>query len=311
MQDFYNSAQTGKEQYIESPGILSHQDKLFPLCWKAENGDWTMLVVNFKPSGEIIQARVDLPEQVKLEFGAAAHVEALAGIHVDFKPHEEYKIYTIRKPASIRASEPVDIAVGIKNTQYLLGILPPAAEDESEAYIIRYNEKSLQDYETRAGIEAGTLKKLLNAYVDLLGVRLGGKDRIKLKPSSSTNSKRQPLISVEYYHGLNKTLTGKSHVDIEGEELDKYSTLRILEMTNIAFAIANIPIEQTPGEIDRYSRLISFIQNQYKGLTGKEISLEEILRPDRIIILPPIKSIPPEKLSEYYELTIKQLKQAA
>ena len=321
MQDFYNSAQTGKEQYIESPGILSHQDKLFPLCWKAENGDWTMLVVNFKPSGEIIQARVDLPEEIKgaagvevsdmLDRGAAAHVEALAGIHVDFKPHEEYKIYTIRKPASIRASEPVDIAVGIKNTQYLLGILPPAAEDESEAYIIRYNEKSLQDYETRAGIEAGTLKKLLNAYVDLLGVRLGGKDRIKLKPSSSTNSKRQPLISVEYYHGLNKTLTGKSHVDIEGEELDKYSTLRMLEMTNMAFAIANIPIEQMGGELDRYSRLISFIQNQYKGLTGKEISSEEILQPDRIIILPPIKSIPPEKLSEYYELTIKQLKQAA
>lgn len=320
MQDFYDSVRTNEEQYIESPGI-SHPDKLFPLCWKTENGDWTMLVVNFKPSGEIIQARVDLPQEIKgaagvmvndmLNRGAAAHVEGLTGINVDFKPQEEYKIYTIKKPAGIGAPELADTAVGIKNTQYLVGILPPATEDESEEYIIRYNEKSLQDYETKAGIEAGTLEKLLNAYVDLLGMKLGGKDRIKLKPSSSTNSKRQPLISAEYYHGPNKALTGKGHVDIEGEELEKYSTLRILEMANMAFAIANIPIEQMPGELDQYNSLISFIQNQYKELTGKDISLEEILRPDRIIILPPAKSIPPEKLREYYELTIQQLRQAA
>lgn len=321
MQDFYNSAPTDKEQYIESPGI-SHQDKLFPLCWKAENGDWTMLVVNFKPLGERIQARVDLPEEIKgsagvvvndmLNGGAAAHVEGLAGINVEFKPQEEYNIYTIKNPASIRAPEFADTAVGIKNTQYLLGILPPAAEDESGKYVIRYNEKSLQDYEMRAGIETGTLEELLNAYVDLLRVRLGGKDRIKLQPSSSTDSKRQPLIAAEYYHGPNKTLIGKGHVDIEGEELDKYSTVKILEMANMAFAIANVPIEQTPGELDQYNILIiSFIQNQYKGLTGKEISLEDILRPDRIIILPPAKSIPPEELREYYELTIQQLRQAA
>lgn len=320
MQDFYNSVRTDKEQYIESPGI-SHPDKLFPICWKTENGDWTMLVVNFKPSGEIIQARVDLPEEIKgaagvvvndmLNRGAAAHVEGLTGINVDFKPHEEYKIYTIKKPPSIGAPEFADTAVGIKNTQYLMGILPPAAKDESGKYVIRYNEKSLQDYEMRAGIWAGTLEELLNAYVDLLRVRLGGKDRIKLQPSSSTSSKRQPLISAEYYHGPNKNLIGKGCVDIEGEELDKYSTVKILEMVNMAFAIANIPIEQMPGEIDQYNILISFIQNQYKGLTGKEISLKDILRPDRIIILPPAKSIPPEELREYYELTVQQLRQAA
>lgn len=322
MQDFYNSVRTNEEQYIESPGI-SHPDKLFPLCWKTENGDWTMLVVNFKPSGGRIQARVDLPEEIKgaagvvvndmLNRGAAAHVEGLAGINVDFKPQEEYKIYTIKKPASIwaPAAGGSHVSADIENTQYLVGILPPAAKDESGKYVIRYNEKSLQDYEMRARIGAGTLGELLNAYVDLLRVRLGGKDRIKLQPSSSTDSKRQPLISAEYYHGPNKTLIGKGHVDIEGEELEKYSTLRILEMANIAFAIANIPIEQMPGELDQYNSLILFIQNQYKGLTGKEISLEEILRPDRIIILPPAKSIPPEKLREYYELTVQQLRQAA
>ena len=196
----------------------------------------------------------------------------------------------------------------IENIQYLLDA---AKEDEDKCYVVKYNENRLQDYERSAGIKEGFLKMLLDNYADVLRIRLGEKDKVEIKPSSSTNSRKQPLISVECYHKQTNVLIGKGHVNIEKESLDKDSLLRIIDMANIAFAVSNIPLESKESELNKYNPLIFFIQNRFKELTGKDISLEDILKDDRIIKLPAIKPVPADRLPIYYELTIKQLEQAA
>ena len=82
-------------------------------------------------------------------------------------------------------------------------------------------------------------------------------------------------------------------------------------MADIAFAVSNIPLQSKKDELDQYSQLLSFIRNQFMELTGKDISIEDILRDDRIVTLPNIRPIPAERLREYYEFTIKQLERAA
>jgi len=91
MQDFSDAVKTRGESWIESPAT-SRPDRLFSLSWRTETGDWAVLVVNLKPSGESMQARVDIPEQAKKESDGACAFE-----DIEFKPGEEYKIFTIRK----------------------------------------------------------------------------------------------------------------------------------------------------------------------------------------------------------------------
>ena len=88
-------------------------------------------------------------------------------------------------------------------------------------------------------------------------------------------------------------------------------TLRVIDMANMAFALSSIPLKLADGGFEQYGGLESFIENQYRELTGLDKSISEILRDGRMVNLPAIKPIPPGKLREYYERTIKQLAQAA
>jgi hypothetical protein len=82
-------------------------------------------------------------------------------------------------------------------------------------------------------------------------------------------------------------------------------------MANMAFAISNIPLGTKNGQADGYSSYISFARSLYKELTGRDITPEEMLKDDRLITLPAIRPMALDKLPEYYELTVKQLAQAA
>ena len=173
-------------------------------------------------------------------------------------------------------------------------------------YTIRYNENKLSEL----GIDAALSKAIFNAYVTALRTKLGGAERVEVK---TNNSPKQPIIAVECYDNISRTGNpiGKGNINIKDGAFEKGSILRVINMANIAFAVSNIPLQPKQGELDKYGQIISFIQNQYRELTGKDISLEEILRADRLITLPAIRPIPFERLREYYEFTVKQLNQAA
>lgn len=259
--------------------------------------------------------------RAKFRFSAA--IRALDAKHaallIDVINNIEYETRATKHPLQYKISKKRDMlfvkqlvrnVIDIEKTQYLTDILPQAVTGEGKYYTVRYNAVKLKNYAIRAGMDADLFKELLEMYVRMLKVRLGAEERVELKPSGST---WQPLISVECYNGRAKTGDpyGKGNVNIEAQEIDRNSTLRIIDMANMAFAVANIPIGSKEGELDQYSRLISFIQSQYRGLTGKEISLAEILHSNRMIILPAIRPIPFERLKEYYEFTIRQLAEAA
>jgi len=256
----------------------------------------------------------------KIRFRFSATIRALdtkhAALLIDTINNIEYKIgkknnplqrYEIpNKKDKQFVEELVQNTIDIEKTIYMFDILPPVSTDTGRYYTIRYNENKLSDL----GIDSALSKAIFNAYITLLRARLGGAERVELK---TNNSVKQPIISVECYNNIGRTGApiGKGNVNIKDGAFEKDSILRIINMANIAFAVSNIPLQPKQGELDQYSRLISFIQNQYRELTGKDISLADILKDDRLIILPAIRPIPFERLKEYYEFTIKQLEQAA
>jgi hypothetical protein len=219
-------------------------------------------------------------------------------------PLQRYEIPEERDRQFVK--ELVRNAVDIEKTQYLPDILPPATAENGRYYTIRYNEKKLSSL----GLDAALSRSIFKAYATLLRARLGGAERLVLR---TNNSARQPLVSVECYNDAGRTGApiGRGHVNIAPGAFREESILRIINMADMAFAVSNIPLEPKRGEIDQYARLISFIQSQYRELTGRDISLEEILRDDRIITLPAMRPLPFERLKEYYEFTIRQLEQAA
>ncbi|MFH1189514.1 MAG: PHP domain-containing protein [Candidatus Omnitrophota bacterium] len=188
---------------------------------------------------------------------------------------------------------------------------PGVEKDEYAEYIIRYNDDKLKTYERGAGLEAGTLKALLDAYKALVMSRPGQKCAIKLIPSSGTDDKNRPVISVEYYKGRSRTFVGKGQIDIDVKDVSGDAVLMLADMAQMAFAMAHIPIDLSEYDIDKYSPLISLIRSVYEEMTGVSILTEEILQKNRTITLPSMKPIPAEKLREYYELTIRQLEHAA
>ena len=81
----------------------------------------------------------------------------------------------------------------------------------------------------------------------------------------------------------------------------------------IAFAVSSIPLDTAQGERGQYDRLVSFIRDQYRELTGAagDLSVDIIFSKDRVIKLPCIVRIPLDDMRKYYKLTIEQLRQAA
>jgi len=270
-----------------------------------------------------ILERIKVDGKNRIRFTAAIRSLDIkrAGLLIDVLNNIEYKIgekdnplqrYEIPKKKDVLfVKELVRNVIAIENAQHIPDILPSVPTDEGRYYVPRYNESKLRDYALKLNMDIDVFRRLLDLYVRLLRLKLGGVERVDdPKPTSGAN---QPLISMECYSSLTKTpktLIGEGHVNIDSE-IDKDSTLRLIDMASIAFAVSNIPLKPAQGELDQYSRLISFIQTMYKELTGKDISREKILRPNRIITLPNIKPITFDSLRKYYEFTIKQLEQAA
>lgn len=226
------------------------------------------------------------------------------------KPLDRYEIPDRKDVDIVRGL--IDNTVGIEAARHLSELSAYGAEDDARYYVVRYNDEKLAEYARKMGIGEGVFREIIGMYVRFMRIKLGGADRVdNPKPTGGAG---QPLISIECYRSPAKTgstFIGRGRITIDDRGLNKDVALRIIDMANIAFAMSNIPIDaksiQT-GESDIY---IAFIQNKYRDLTGMDILPEDIIKDDRLITLPTIKPIPFDKLPEYYELTIKQLAQAA
>jgi hypothetical protein len=226
------------------------------------------------------------------------------------KPLDRYEIPDRRDLDAVR--ELINNTVGIESARCLAELPAPGAEDGGRYYVVRYNDEKLAEYARRLGIAESTFRDIMKMYVRFLRLRLGGSDRVdEPKP---TGGARQPLISIECHNSAARTeatLIGRARVSLDGDLPEKGAALRIIDMANMAFAISNIPLGTKNGQADGYSSYISFARSLYKELTGRDIPPEEMLKDDRLITLPAIRPMALDKLPEYYELTVKQLAQAA
>jgi len=130
---------------------------------------------------------------------------------------------------------------------------------------------------------------------------------VKLRPfSSEETSDEQPLITVTCMDHRRQVI-GEGHVDIavpDGDNEREY-LLRITGMLNIAFAASNMPALSREN-IDRYRPIISFIQDQYRDILGKELDLpaspgliEEFIK-NIVLDLPDAYKLPAKMRDDHY-----------
>lgn len=208
--------------------------------------------------------------------------------------------------------ELVKNVVSIENAANLWEEMFPAKLNTGKYYVIRYDRDRLRSYAMQSGIDKNlSPEKLLTYYADLLNINAQDKARVKVKPISSKEGKG--LISVSCYKNSDlspSSLVGESHIDMEGSL--EGQTINILGMLNITLAASNIPSKTlTPDDRSEYERIILFVQEQYKLMTGERLSVETLLSPTRQLILPRAMPINIEKLNDYYRLAIRQLMQSA
>lgn len=168
---------------------------------------------------------------------------------------------------------------------------------EDRIYEIRYDTTRLTE-EQRA---------LVEAYITLLEDRAGNKSNIRRRPVASTDRMPQPLISVTC---RTRTFTGEGTVNIDDRDLEK-CMLRLVSMVNMALAASNIPDCTTDDEISSYRPLISYIQNQYRLVTGGELALpatpSELVKKIRAIDLPKPAKIDTAEIEQYNRAAIAAL----
>ena len=184
----------------------------------------------------------------------------------------------------------------------------PAKLKKGEVYKIRYNKTKFDEYQMNAGLSSkkNSPRALLQEYIDLLRMR-APKGSIKIIPCYRDD---RPLISVSRYTSKDSAKPlGVGNVDMEGDI--RGQPLRIIGMLNMAFAASHIPNDVSEGELHKYTSLLDFIRDQYKGITGKKLTAKNLLQAIRWIALPAAESIPVQTLEEYYRLTIEQLREAA
>ncbi len=178
-------------------------------------------------------------------------------------------------------------------------LFPKEGEEKSvKYYTVRYNSKKISK----------DAEKLLKLYVEnKLSLFLHGEHRIKLEGSGNQD---QGLIWVECYTQDHKI--GEAHVDIK--EYHDGEAFRIIGMLNMAFLASQIPSKIPPEDADKYELVKDIIKRQFVDLGGDMKAIEDALK-DTVkgiwINLPHAAQVPINKTAEYYELTMKQLEQAA
>jgi len=200
------------------------------------------------------------------------------------------------------------IKIDVDQSLSLLNKYIPAKLKKGEVYEIRYNKTKFDEYQMNAGLSAkkNSPRALLQEYIDLLRVR-APKGSIKIIPCSRDD---RPLISVSRYASKDSAEPlGEGSVNMKGDI--RGQPLRIIGMLNMAFAASHIPNDASPAEMHKYTSLLDLIKNQYKSITGKELTAENLLKAIRRITLQATKPIPVQILEEYYRLTIEQLREAA
>lgn len=243
---------------------------------------------------------------------AAALIDSVnaieCGIGKSARPLDRYEIPEAEDLAFVK--ELVRNIICIEGAGRLAETAGPSDEREARRYVVRYNEDKLRDYAMKLGVDAGRFRELFELYVRALRLKLGQAKAVDgPKP---IGGKDQPLISVECYKGpAGAAPLGRGQVDIGSGAIESGSTLRIIDMANIAFAVSNIPFDANREDLDRYERYIEFVREAVRDMTGKDISVDDILKGERLITLPAIRPIPFDRLKEYYEFTIRQLAQAA
>jgi len=219
------------------------------------------------------------------------------------KEIKRVKRQVVKRQLEMFSTKDIDSAI------HVLGNLVPAKLEKGEVYEVRYNKTKFDEYEINARLnpKENSPRALLQAYIDLLRMRAGDSKSIKLIPCYKND---KPLISVSRYASKDshKPL-GEGSVDVSGDI--RKQPLRIVGILNMAFAASNIPNDASLAEMHKYTSLLCFIKNQYKDITGKELTADNLLQAIRWITLPSAKPVPIQALKEYYRLTIDQLHKAA
>ncbi|MDD5439251.1 MAG: hypothetical protein PHS37_03600 [Candidatus Omnitrophica bacterium] len=152
-------------------------------------------------------------------------------------------------------------------------------------------------------------REVLELYVKVLSQHAHA--RIVARPFSREKGSRDSLLAV-YCESKDHRPLGEGHVDVLFEEGGiKENLLKITGMLNIVFAAASIPIEN-PDESE-YGRLVGFIAEQYKNITGKELAVKgpfdaslEAIR-HLTIEIPKACRLPVEGIEEFYRQTREAL----
>lgn len=219
--------------------------------------------------------------------------------HIYNNNHDEYD----EGMNLVRSIAQYEIALikDVDNLKDLLNTLMIGDFTQNRIYKVKFDKTRLSD----------TQVSIISEYIEVLRKRVSNPDNIKLIPF--TESQRDYIIQVEYCD-LHGQVLGKGQINIEGEEELYNCSLRIIGMINIAFAVANIPNKLTDDQVEGYKPLIDFIQNQYKSITGDELtipdSVEGMLKATRKIILPKPQKINLDEANRLNTLAIQLLTSA-
>jgi len=297
-----------EREILEDLGVITKVDnynKTINSCYRFSD--------SFIGAGSYHTARlIDLVNELEYDIGRKDKPLRMGDIPKDNNPVRSERAFV---------KELVSATIDGNNTMNLSDLIAPKIPgqpekvSENKYYRVRYDEDKLKEYARQSGIDDEsryTPEALLKEYVDILKMRLGGNDRIEIKPFSGKRTRGQSLVSVTAYSSKDMTDSskfGEGHVNMDFNL--KGQTLRIIGMLNIAFAASNIPHETASRDLYKYESLISFIKRQYKEITGKDFDEVTSITDLQLIDLPPAAPVPLEKIEDYYRIAIKQLHSSA
>ena len=202
-----------------------------------------------------------------------------------------------------------DVNIEIQRAVHIMNNIIPAELEKGKVYEVRYDKKRLRENAQISVNKESPAEALLNEYVNCLRMRVREGDPnevIKLIDHAGNEEKEQSLFSVTCYEDKAKNkVVGKARINIEGDI--KGQPLRVVGMLNMIFAASHIPNNTPVEELAKYEHLVSYIQSQYKEITGSDFLPKNLWQ----IVLPSIAPIPLYEMEQYYRLTIIQLQQAA
>jgi len=246
------------------------------------------------------------PESILESVGRVFEEILLADVVEDNIRIKNYFMDKAREVAKVIYNRELAVSQAVDDAEFtmelLIDILHRQIPNGTRRYEIRYDRARLSE----AQIE------IVEEYIRLLQSMAATEDSIKGIPFDSTVSRsgrEYPVISVVCRSGPD--IIGEGHIDLP-EEGDAH-LLRVLAAMNMAFALASLPKHITPNDIadgvDKYRRLIAFIQRQYKAISNRKLLPEEILNTDRVILLdlPEADKIKYERIDLYNKKAIELL----